>query len=134
MRNPMRTLTTTIALGAAVVAPAAAAEARAPVTRADAAAAARSLARQAAVQVEGQSATGIEDLTNGAARVDRSRTSVGNYLRYGRFRMGASFALFGTNTVNGELRALWCIGYVEVTRTANGRNRVAPGNLVCPVS
>jgi hypothetical protein len=134
MRNPMRTLTTTIALGAAVVAPAAAAEARAPVTRADAAAAARSLARQAAVQVEGQSATGIEDLTNGAARVDRSRTSVGNYLRYGRFRMGASFALFGTNTVNGELRTLWCIGYVEVTRTANGRNRVAPGNLVCPVS
>jgi hypothetical protein len=134
MRNPMRTLTTTIALGAAVVAPAAAAEARAPVTRADAAAAARSLARQAAVQDEGQSATGIEDLTNGAARVDRSRTSVGNYLRYGRFRMGASFALFGTNTVNGELRTLWCIGYVEVTRTANGRNRVAPGNLVCPVS
>ena len=134
MRNPMRTLTTTIAVGAAVVAPAAAAEARAPVTRADAAAAARSLARQAAVQVEGQSATGIEDLTNGAARVDRSRTSVGNYLRYGRFRMGASFALFGTNTVNGELRTLWCIGYVEVTRTANGRNRVAPGNLVCPVS
>jgi len=134
MRNPIRTLTTTIALGAAVVSPAAAAEARAPVTRADAAAAARSLARQAAVQVEGQSATGIEDLTNGAARVDRSRTSVGNYLRYGRFRMGASFALFGTNTVNGELRTLWCIGYVEVTRTANGRNRVAPGNLVCPVS
>jgi hypothetical protein len=136
MRNPitMRTLTTTIALGVAVVAPAAAAEAREPVTRADAAAAARSLARQAAVQVEGQSATGIEDLTNGAARVDRSRTSVGNYLRYGKFRMGASFALFGTNIVNGELRTLWCVGYVEVARTANGRTRIAPGHLLCPVS
>ena len=136
MRNPinMRTLTTTIALGAAVVAPAAAADARQPVTRADAAAAARSLARQAAVEVEGQSAKGIEQLTNGAARVDRSRTSVGNYLRYGKFRMGASFALFGTNTVNGELRTLWCIGYVEVTRAGNGRTRVAPGNLLCPVS
>ena len=97
-------------------------------------AAARSLARQAAVEVEGQSAKGIEDLTNGAARIDRSRTSVGNYLRYGRFRMGASFALFGTNTVNGELRTLWCIGYVEVTRAANGRTRVAPGSLLCPVS
>ena len=133
MRNPMRTLTTTIALGAAVVAPAAAAEARAPVTRADAAAAARSLARQAAVQVEGQSATGIEDLTNGAARVDRSRTSVGNYLRYGKFRSGASFALFGTNTVNGEARTLWCIGNVEVVRARSGRTRAA-ANLTCPVS
>ena len=133
MRNPMRTLTTTIALGAAVVAPAAAAEARAPVTRADAAAAARSLARQAAVQVEGQSATGIEDLTNGAARVDRSRTSVGNYLRFGKFRMGASFALFGTNTVNGKAHTLWCIGNIEVIRTANGPARVN-SNLTCPVS
>ena len=135
MRNPItkRTLTTTIALGAAVVAPAAAADAREPVTRADAAAAARSLARQAAVEVEGQSAKGIEDLTNGAARIDRSRTSVGNYLRFGKFRMGASFALFGTNTVNGTAHTLWCIGNMEVVHTATGPARVN-ANLTCPVS
>ena len=86
------------------------------------------------MELETQSATGIEDLTNGAASVDRSRTSVGNYLRYGKFRRGASFALFGTNTVNGVTRMLWCVGCVEVVRTANGRIRVAPGNLICPVS
>jgi hypothetical protein len=89
----VRTLITTVAIGLAAIAPAAAAEARAPVTRADAWHAAQRLAEQ--------SATGVEDLTNGAASVDRSRTSIGNYLRYGRFRMGASFAVFGTNTVGG---------------------------------
>ena len=128
----MRTALTSLAVGLAVVAPAAAAQAREPVTRAEAAALAHQIAKQAAVEIETQSATGIEDLTNGAASVDRSRTSVGDTcLR--QFRMGASFALFGTNTVNGVTRMLWCVGYVEVVRTANGRIRVA-GNLICPVS
>ena len=88
--------------------------------------------QQSATKLEAQSASGIEDLTNGAARVDRSRTSVGNYLRYSRFRMSASFALFGTNTVNGEARTLWCVGYVEVARAKSGRTRVMPGSLICP--
>ena len=130
----MRTLTTTIAIGLAVVAPAAAAQARKPVTRAEVSAATHRVAQQAATRLEAQSASGIEDLTNGAARVDRSRTSVGNYLRYGRFHMSASFALFGTNTVNGEARTLWCVGYVEVARAKSGRTRVMPGSLICPVS
>jgi hypothetical protein len=129
----MRTLITTIAVGLAVVAPAAAAEARAPVNRAEVFAATQRLAIQAATDFEGRSATGIEQLTNGAASVDRSRTSVGNYLRYGKFRSGASFALFGTNTVNGEARTLWCIGNVEVVRATNGRTRVA-ANVTCPAS
>lgn len=130
----MRTAITSLAVGLAVVVPAGAAAAREPVTRADAAAAAHRIANQAAMEVEGQAATGIEDLTNGAASVDRSRTSVGNYLRYGKFRMGASFVLFGTNTVDGLTRTLWCVGYVEVARMGNGRTRVAPGNLICPAS
>jgi len=130
----MRTLIITIAIAVAVVAPAAAAQARKPVTRAEVSAATHRLAEQSATQLTAQSATGIEDLTNGAAHVDRSRTSVGNYLRYGRFRMGASFALFGTNTVDGEPRTLWCVGYVEVARARNGRTRVSPGTLLCPVS
>jgi hypothetical protein len=129
----MRTLITTIAVGLAVVAPAAAAEARAPVNRVEVFAATQRLAIQAATDFEGRSATGIEQLTNGAASVDRSRTSVGNYLRYGKFRSGASFALFGTNTVNGEARTLWCIGNVEVVRATNGRTRVA-ANVTCPAS
>jgi hypothetical protein len=120
----MRTLVSTFAIGLLVVAPAAA-EARVPVTRAEVSSAAHRLA--------GQSAAGIEDLTNGAASVDRSRTSVGNYLRYGKFRMGGSFALFGTNTVDGVARTLWCVGNLEVVRAKNGRTRVA-ANLTCPVS
>ena len=48
--------------------------------------------------------------------------------------MGASFALFGTNTVNGDARTLWCVGYVEVARAKSGRTRVMPGSLICPVS
>ena len=116
------------------MAPAAAAQARKPVTRAEVSAATHRLAEQSAAELEAQSATGIEDLTNGAARLDRSRTSIGNYQRYGKFRMGASFALFGTNTVNGEARTLWCVGYVEVVRARGGRTRVMPGNMICPVS
>jgi hypothetical protein len=127
----MKTLTTSLAVALAV-APAAAAQAREPVTRAEASAAAHRVAHDAALGIAAQSGTGVEAISGGAARVDR--TSVGNYLRYGKFRMGASFALFGTNTVNGEARTLWCIGYVEILRTRNGRTRVAPGNLICPVS
>jgi hypothetical protein len=130
----MRTVLTSLAVGLAAIGLAASAEAREPVTRAEVAAATHRIAHQAAVEVEAQSATGIEDLTNGAASVDRSRTSVGNYLRYSKFRMGASFALFGTNTVNGVARTLWCVGYVEVVRLGSGRTRVAPGNLICPAS
>jgi len=129
----MRTLLTTAAIGLAVVAPAAAAQARAPVTRAEASVAAHRLAQQAATELQGQSATGIEILTRGAARVDRSRTSVGNYVRYSQFRMGVSFALFGTNTVDGVARTLWCVGNLEVVRAGNGRSR-STGNVTCPVS
>ena len=129
----MRTLLTTAAIGLAVIAPAGAAQARAPVTRAEASVAAHRLAQQAATELQGQSATGIEILTRGAARVDRSRTSVGNYVRYGQFRMGVSFALFGTNTVDGVARTLWCVGNLEVVRAGNGRTR-STGNVTCPVS
>jgi hypothetical protein len=128
-----RTMITTAAVGLAVVAPAAAADARGSLTRAEASAAAQRVADQAATELQNQSATGIEDLTNGAASIDRSRTSVGNYLRYGRFRMGVSFVLFGTNTVNGVARTLWCVGNLDVMRAKNGRTRTA-GNLTCPVS
>jgi hypothetical protein len=129
----MRTLIITAAFGLAVVAPTAAAEARQPMTRAEASDAAHRLAEQSAAELEAQSARGLEDMTNGAASVDRSRTSVGNYLRYGKFRMGVSFALFGTNTVDGAARTLWCVANLEVVRAKNGRTRVA-GNLTCPVS
>jgi hypothetical protein len=129
----MRTLLTTAAIGLAVIAPAGAAQARAPVTRAEASVAAHRFAEQAATELEDQSGTGIENLTGGAARVDRSRTSVGNYLPYSKFRMGASFALFGTNTVDGVVRTLWCVGNLEVVRAGKGRTRSA-GNVTCPVS
>jgi hypothetical protein len=112
------------ALSVALLVPAAAAEAREPVTSARAFAAAGQLANQTASR--------LERLTNGAARIDRSRTSVGNYVSYGKFRKGASFALFGTNTVNGETHTLWCIGNVEVVQSRNGPARVA-ANLTCPV-
>jgi hypothetical protein len=129
----MRALVITAAIGLAVTVPATAATARQPVTRAEALAAAQHFAVQSAATLEEPASTGIEDLTNGAARIDRSRTSVGNYVRYSNFRSGASFALFGTNTVNGQARTLWCVGNVEVVRAKNGRARVA-ANLTCPVS
>jgi hypothetical protein len=129
----MRTLITTIAIGLVVVAPAAAAQAREPVTRAEVFAAAHRVAGQSAAAAENNSATGLEDLTNGAAIIDRSRTSIGNYLRYGKFRKGASFALFGTNTVNGKAHTLWCVGNFVFVATKNGRTSVT-GNVTCPVS
>jgi hypothetical protein len=130
----MRRTISTIAIGlAVVVAPAAAAEAREPVTRVEAFAAAHRLANQSAAELENQSARGLEEISHGAASIDRSRTSIGNYLRCGKFRMGVSFALFGTNTLDGVARTLWCVGNVEVVRARHGRVRVA-GNLTCPVS
>ena len=113
------------ALASLAMAPAAGARTSKPVTQAEVFAAAQRLADQ--------SAAGIEELTNGAASVDRSRTTVGTYLRHGKFRMGASFELFGTNTVNGETRPLRCVGTMEVVRANNGRARVA-ADLTCPVS
>jgi hypothetical protein len=71
---------------------------------------ARAAVFAAAQSFAGESASGLEALTHGAARIDRSRTSVGNYVSYGKFRKGVSFALFGTNTVDGEPHTLWCIG------------------------
>jgi hypothetical protein len=112
-------------LAAGLLVPAAAAEAREPVARAAVFAAAQGFA--------GQSASGLEALTHGAASIDRSRTSVGNYVSYGKFRKGVSFALFGTNTVAGETHTLWCIGNVELVQAGNGRPRSAV-NLTCPVS
>jgi hypothetical protein len=112
------------ALAVAAPAPAVAAEAHGPVTRAAVYAAAQRLASQ--------SAAGLERLTNGAASVDRSRTTVGDYVRHGKSRGGASFSLFGTNTVNGEARSFRCVGTVELVRAGNGPARVA-ANLTCPV-
>jgi hypothetical protein len=129
----MRTLITTAAVGLAVVAPATAAEAREPVTRAEVSTAAHRLADQSATELENPSAAGIEGLTSGAASIDRSRTSVGNYLRYGKFRVGVSFALFGTNTVNGVARTLLCIGNLEVVHRKNGRVGITK-SLTCPIS
>jgi hypothetical protein len=120
-----RTTITTVVIGLAVIAPATAAEARERVTHAAAFASAQRLADQ--------SATGLEDLGNGAIRVDRSRTSVGNYMNYGKFRKGVSFALFGTNTVDGQTRTLWCIGNFVFAAGKNGRT-TRTGNVSCAAS
>jgi hypothetical protein len=121
----MRTLITAIAVGLAVVAwPAAAAEAREPVARAEVSAAAHRLANQSAAELEDHSARGVEDLTNGAASVDRSRTSVGNYLRYGKFRMGASFALFGPTPSTASRT---CSGASATSRSC-GRRTATPAS------
>jgi hypothetical protein len=113
------------ALAVTVSAPAAAAEAREPVTRAAVVAAAERLASQ--------SAAGLEQLTNGAASVDRSRTTVGHYVRHGKFSRGASFELFGTNTVNGQARPFRCVGTVGLIHAKSGGERVA-ADLTCPLS
>jgi hypothetical protein len=129
----MRTFIIPVAVALAVVPPAAVADAREPVTPVQMSSAAHRVANQSAIELEDHSAAGLEHLTRGAANIDRSRTSVGNYLRYGKFRMGASFALFGTNTVRGEAHTLWCIGNIELVRAKNGRTRVA-AHVSCPVS
>jgi hypothetical protein len=112
-------------LAMAVPASAAAAAPRVPVTHAAAFASAQRLADQ--------SAAALEDVANGAVNIDHSRTSVGNYLNYGKFRKGVSFALFGTNTVDGEARTLWCVGNFVFVPGRNGRTS-AVGNVTCPVS
>ncbi len=109
----------------AVPASVAVAAPRVPVTHAAAFASAQRLADQAAAA--------LEDMGNGAVSIDRSRTSVGNYLNYGTFRKGVSFALFGTNTVDGKARTLWCVGNFEFAARKNARIRNT-GNVTCPIS
>ena len=122
---PSKYAITVAALAVAVPASAGAAQAREPVSRAAVFAEAQRLADQ--------SAEGLEQLTKGAASVDRSRTSVGHYVTHGKFRRGVSFELFGTNTVNGEARPLRCVGTVELLREGNGHSRVV-ANLRGPIS
>lgn len=112
-------------LAMAAPASAAAAAPRQPVTHAAAFASAQRLADS--------SAAALEDLAGGAVTIDRSRTSVGNYMNYGKFRKGVSFVLFGTNTVNGEKHTLWCVGNFVFSAAKNGGNGVV-GNVSCPVS
>jgi hypothetical protein len=104
-------------LASLAIAPAAGAKSREPVTRADVFAAAHRLAAQAAAE--------LESLSNGTVAIDRSQTSFGNYLPYGKFRKAAAFAIFGTRTAGGEANTLWCIGNVDVARAGNGRMQVA---------
>lgn len=52
---------------------------------------------------------------------------------YSKYRKSASFALFGTNTVNGEVHTLWCVGNLEFATAKDGRTIVA-ADLTCPVS
>lgn len=118
-------LATAVAVLAVALLVPAAADARQAVTSADAFA--------AAARVANQSATGLEQLTHGAASVDRTRTSFGNYMSYGKYRKGASFGVFGTNTVNGVAHTLLCVGNVEVVTGRDGRTHVST-NLTCPVS
>jgi hypothetical protein len=122
----MRTFIATLAIGLGIAAPADAAQATPnPVRSAEVFAAAH--------RISDQAVAGVEELTRGAAEIDRSRTSFGNYLRYSNRRQGASFALFGTIPVNGVARPFWCVGNVEVVRTGSGRTRVA-WTLSCPGS
>ena len=116
---------TAVAALAVVLPVPAAAEARQPVTSAKAFAAAQRIANQ--------SASRLERLTHGTARFDRSRTSVGNYISYSKYRKGASFALFGTNTFDGVEQTLWCVGNIELVTAMDGRTVVA-ADLSCPVS
>jgi hypothetical protein len=110
------------ALASLAIAPAALAKSRQPVTRADVFAAAHRLAAKAATELEG--------LSNGTVTIDRSQTSFGNYLPYGKFRKAAAFAIFGTRTTGGDANTLWCIGNVDVARARNGRMDVAQ-ELTC---
>lgn len=106
----------TAALASLAIAQVANAKPRHSITRAEVLAAAQRQAERSAARLEKDG--------NGTVSIDRSRTSVGNYLRYGVFRQSASFAIFGTNTVNGEAGTLWCIGNVEVRRTKKDHTRV----------
>ena len=105
----------TAALASLAIAPFASAQPRMPVTRTEVFGAAQRQAEKSAATVERDA--------SGAVTIDRSHTSVGNYLRYGIFRKSASFAIFGTKTVNGAPDTLWCIGNVEIMRTKGGHTR-----------
>jgi hypothetical protein len=115
-RNTLITGVVTAALASLAIAPVAGAKPRHPVTRAE--------VFSAALRQAESSAARLETDTKGIVSMDRSRTGVGNYFRYGAFRQSASFAIFGTKTVNGEAGMLWCLGSVEVRRTKNDRTRV----------
>jgi hypothetical protein len=110
------------ALASLAVAPFASAQPRTPVTRAEVFGAAQRQAERSAATVQKDG--------SGTVTIDRSRTSVGNYMRYATFRKSASFAIFGTKTVNGAPDTFWCIGNVEVMRTEKGHTR-SRRNLTC---
>ena len=112
----------TAALASLAIAPVAGAKPRDPVTRAEVFTAAKGQAERSAAKLEKDG--------NGAVSIDRSRTSVGSYLRNDAFRKSAAFAIFGTKTVNGEVGTVWCLGYVEVRRNKAGHARVLRG-LTC---
>ena len=130
----MRTLTTTIAIGLAVVAPAAGAQARKPVTRAEVSAVTHRLAEQSATNLRHSRVLGI--------RGRHERRGQGRPLTHECRQLpalqqvphGRVVRTLGTNTVNGDARTLWCVGYVEFLRAKSGRTRVMPGSLICPVS
>ena len=126
-----RTLGIAIALGLIAVVPAAA-QARAPVTRAEVSSTVQRLADQSAGSLESNSIAGI-DMSQGEVSIDRSRTSVSNFERYGKYRMRASFGLFGTHTVAGVTDSMWCLGQADVIHARTGALRVLL-YLTCPVS
>jgi len=104
------------ALTSLAFAPVASAKPRDRVTHAEVFAA---VERQAA-----KTATTVEVDGGGEVSIDRSRTTVGHYMRDGAFRKSATFAIFGTKTVNGEADTVWCLGSADITRTKNGQTRV----------
>ena len=109
-----------------------AAQARTRVTRSEVSTAVMNLANQSASGLESNSVAGV-NLGQGTVEIDRSRTGVSNYQRYGRYRMRASFALFGTHTVAGVARTMWCLGQADVIHTRPGGTRFVL-YLTCPVS
>lgn len=121
----------TIALALAAVLPAAA-QARTRVTRSEVATAVKRLADQSASALETKSVAGL-NLDQGEVDIDRSRTRVSNFERYGKYRMRASFGLFGTHTVAGVERTMWCIGQADVIHARTGATRFVL-YLICPVS
>ena len=112
----------TAALASLAIAQVANAKPRHSVTRAEVVAAAQQQAESSAAR--------LEQNGNGSVSIDRSRTSVGSYLRSGAFRQSAVFAIFGTNTAGGAAGTLWCLGYVEVSRTMRDHTRVVR-DLTC---
>jgi hypothetical protein len=120
-RTTLITGLVTAALASLAIAQVATARAPRPVTSAEVFAAAQQGAERAAARLEKNG--------NGTVSIDRSRTGVGNYFRLGAFRQSATFAIFGTKTVNGKADTLWCLGTVEVMRSKT-HTRVRRG-LTC---